>query len=440
MPVVQPNLTVPWGTETIQLSLPEHWHISGVLEPALIPPVVDVDCEILRSLNSPINAEPIRKLAKPGMKVVVVVDDASRPTPVWKIFPHILAELDAAGIERTSLTLLPAIGVHRGMDENELAQRVGIENFGGLNWHNPNCDGPNELAFLGTTSRGTPVWIDKTAAEADLILSIGCIEPHIIASFGGGYKNLIPGIAGRTTIAHNHAINCQPGTFNNVGCPIDKNPMRLDLEEGGRMIHAKVFIINAILDYQQKVVQIVAGDPISAHRDGVKTSSRLYGAKVEKPADIVITASHPMDLDFRQGVKALANTVRAVRPGGVLMCFIKAQEGTGVFGLANRKLPLGRGALKALSPLILPLVTKLKLKGMGEEDRFFLYFALQAMRRATLLVYAPTIPLDVQDRLVFVNFVDSPLRAVEEAKKRFPKQANVLVFPHGGITYPELLA
>ena len=94
------------------------------------------------------------------------------------------------------------------------------------------------------------------------------------------------------------------------------------------------------------------------------------------------------------------------------MTFVKAEEGTGVFGLANRKLPLGKAGLKYLSPLLLPLVPKLKLKGMGEEDRFFLYFALQAMRHATLLMYAPTIPAETQKNLVFVDFVQTSEDAI----------------------------
>jgi len=32
-------------------------------------------------------------------------------------------------------------------------------------------------------------------------------------------------------------------------------------------------------------------------------------------------------------------------------------------------------------------VPKLKIKGLSEEERLFLYFALQAMRRATLLYF-----------------------------------------------------
>jgi len=99
---------------------------------------------------------------------------------------------------------------------------------------------------------------------------------------------------------------------------------------------------------------------------------------------------------------------------------------------------LGKGALRLAAPLLLPLVPKLKLKGMGEEDKFFLYFALQAMQTATLLMYAPTIPASVQANLPFVDFVPSAPSAVERARQRYPASAEVLVFPQGGCTYPIL--
>jgi len=140
------------------------------------------------------------------------------------------------------------------------------------------------------------------------------------------------------------------------------------------------------------VVKIVAGDPVKAHRAGVEASSQLYGVPVKAAADIVITDSHPMDSDLRQGVKALANTVRALKPGGVIITLVRAEEGVGVFGLANTKLPLGRKALQFLAPVLLPLVPRLKIKGLGEEDRFFLYFALQACAGGICSSWRPRSP------------------------------------------------
>ena len=432
------QMKLPWGGDEVLLDLPESWHMSGVMEPAPRAGVQDTAVEVARSLGEPVESPRLRDLVEEETEVALVIDDLSRPTPLDQILPTVLEELERGGARPGDITLVTALGVHRPMTEEEVAARVGPLALDGLSWRNHDCDDVEGLIPLGVTKRGTPVLVNEGVARADLVVSVGCIEPHIIASFGGGYKNLIPGVAGRETIAHNHTLNCAPNTFNMVGQPIEGNPMRLDLEEAGRMVQSRIFIINAVLNSRQEVVQVVAGDPIEAHREGVRVSAGLYGAQVPALADIVITSSHPMDQDLRQGVKSLANTIRAVRPGGVHITLIRADEGVGVFGLADSDLPLGRRALRLLSPLLLRLVPRLKIKGLGEEDRFFLYFALQAMRHADLLLYAPTIPADVQARLPFVTFVDSVGDAVAAARRRFSGRAEVLAFPHGGITYPIL--
>jgi lactate racemase len=430
---------LPWGSEEMCLSLPAAWHVAGVLEPSLsLPALDDVDAEVARSLAHPIGSPRLREMVHGGMRIALVVDDGSRPTPVAQLLPAILRELEQGAVCADQITVVTALGLHRPMTKAEVAERIGEGQMAALRWENHDCDNPAGLTFLGTTSRGTPVYINKTVAAADLIISVGCIEPHIIASFGGGFKNLVPGVAGRATVAHNHSLNCTPDTFNMVGQPIERNPMRLDLEEAGQMLKRPVFIVNAVLNSNLRAVRVVAGAPVAAHRAGADVSASLYGLPVPQQADVVITDSHPMDQDLRQGVKALANTVRALKPGGVQITLVRASEGVGVFGLANRKLPLGAGALRRLAPLLVRLVPRLKLSGMGEEDRFFLYFALQAMQRGRLLIYGPTIPATVQGNLPFVEFVPTPEAAIAAAAQRFPKNAEVLIFPYGGVTYPIL--
>lgn len=432
------TVEIPWGEKTLPVSLPEEWELGGILEPSQRAALADAAAETERALSEPIGAMRLSAMVKPGARIALVIDDGSRPTPVARLLPAVLAELQRGGATLDQILVVPALGVHRMMTDDEVIQRLGGEWAAQLNWEHHDCDDPLRLADLGVTSRGTPVLINRSVAEADLIVSIGCIEPHIIASFGGGYKNLIPGVAGRATIAHNHGLNCTPDTFNMVGQPIERNPMRLDLEEGARKLKAPVFIVNAVLNSNLQPVAVVAGDPIAAHRAGTRISAGIYGVQVPGMADVLIAGSHPMDQDFRQGVKALANMVRGVRPGGVMLTLIRADEGVGVFGLANRKLPVGRRALKLLAPAILPLVPKLKLKSMGEEDRFFLYFALQGMLRADLLVYAPTIPEKIHENLPFVTFMPDVQAGIARARRRFPGKARVLVAPHGGMTYPIL--
>jgi nickel-dependent lactate racemase len=432
------SYSLPWGKERLPIDLPAGWEVKGYLEPAPIPGVQDAESEIIKSLTHPIGAPGLSSIYHPGMKVALLVDDSSRPTPIELLLPPVLAELERAGLVKDDLTLIPALGVHRAMTESEIAARIGRPSMAGLKWENPDCDDRERMINLGTTQRGTPVWINRTTAQADVIIALGCIKPHIIASFGGGYKSLVPGVAARETIAHNHALNCRPETYNMVGQPIERNPMRLDLEEAGKMVTGKVFIVNVVLNNALQIVRVVAGDPILAHREGAGFCASLYGVPIQDQADVVIVGSFPMDQDFRQGVTALANCTRAVRKGGVIITVVRADEGVGVFGLANQKLPVGQKGLKLLAPLLVRLVPRIKMRGLGEEDRFFLYFALQSMRLAGLRMVAPTIPPEVKGNLPFVTFDEDLDSAIQQARRRFPGDASVLIFPHGGTTYPAL--
>ena len=143
-----------------------------------------------------------------------------------------------------------------------------------------------------------------------------------------------------------------------VGRATAENPMRANLEEAARLVPARMFLVNAVLDSARRIIQVVTGDPIAAHRAGVETSARMNGVRIPDPADIVIASSHPMDQDLRQGVNALANTLRAVRPGGLHITCARAIEGGGGMGLAERRLPVGPRTLHALAPLLLRLVPR----------------------------------------------------------------------------------
>jgi len=431
------RVRVPWGRDEIELGLPPQWHVTTVA-PKAAEPVRDLEAAVRERLRAPIGCPALAELCGADTRVALVMDDGSRPTPIAEVLPTVLAELERAGVQRSSVTLVTALGLHRPMSQDEVVERAGERSLAGLRWENHDCDDRSRLVELGTTSRGTPVLINRTVAEADLVVCVGCIEPHLIAGFGGGAKNIVPGVAGRLTIGHNHALHTTPETFDGVGRAGDESPMRLDLEEAAGLLRPPVFIVNTVLNGSLDVVRVVCGHPVAAHREGIRTSAEVFAVRLESPADVVLTDSHPMDQDLRQGMKAIGNSIRAVRKGGVLIALIPAEEGVGEVGLAGGRRRLGRRALRLLAPILVRLVPRMPLKGMGEEDRFFLYFALQAMRRATLLLYAPTVPEEVRRGLPFAEFVESPAAAVARARSLVGETASVVVFPDGGATYPAL--
>ncbi|MBS1876736.1 MAG: nickel-dependent lactate racemase [Acidobacteria bacterium] len=426
-------MKLPWGADTIDVDLPPEWSVAGVFEPNPLPPAADPDEAVRQALCSPIGSPELVELARRAGKVAIVVDDLSRPTPARLLMTHIVAELEAAGLPRSAITVVTALGTHRAMSQDDLARKIGREWADTLAWENHNYADAARHTVLGTTRRGTPVALNSTVCAADLVILVGVIEPHVSASFGGGYKNLIPGVADARTIGATHTLNLTPATFNMTGRPCEENPMRLDLEEAGAMLRAPVFIVNVVLDRWLRVVRVVAGHPVRAHREGVKTCAALCGVRIPRLADVVLTTSYPMDIDLRQGLKAVANNIRAVRPGGMLINLVRAEEGAG--HMSGRKPPFGRATLKRLAPLLAPAVRYTR-SPEGEEFKFFTYFGLRMVRRYDVALYAPSVPKRATESIAFAHIVASFDELWPIARKKFPRRAEVIVVPAGGVTYP----
>ena len=431
------KVNVPFGKQgSLILSLPTNWEIIGICNPKPIKPCEDVQAEIHRALANPIGSPDLRELARGAKTVAVVVDDISRPTPIHLFFDHVLAELEAGGIDRDKITVLTGLGVHRPMTEDEIKSKIGASGANRYRVINHQFEMGDHLARLGVTSRGTEAYVHNVVAEADIVLSLGCIEPHVIAGFGGGYKNIFPGCAGKVTIAANHKLNTTPQTFNMVGSKPETNPMRCDLEECGSLLPGKVFIVNAVLDGSLRVVRIVAGHPVAAHREGIRTCQEIYGVQIPKQCDVLITCSHPMNIDLRQGFKALANTIHAVRPGGALLNLIAAEQGIGDMNLP-KKLHVSKKTVRTIARILSPILGRFTF-GMKEEDLFFIYFFMQVMKRNDLYIYSPNLPADIPERLPFLDIHNNIDAMLERAARTMPGNASVLVFPFGGVTYPIL--
>jgi lactate racemase len=75
-------LELPWGKEKLSLHLPGQWNLPGVMEPSSSLTPVKPGEEVEKSLAAPIGAPRLSEMIQPGMKIALVIDDESRPTPV----------------------------------------------------------------------------------------------------------------------------------------------------------------------------------------------------------------------------------------------------------------------------------------------------------------------------------------------------------------------
>lgn len=328
---------------------------------------------ILKSLKKPIGCPPLKKFVKEKKSILVVTDDFTRQTPLRKILPLLLNELKSANIKDNQIKILIASGTHRPMTKNELIDKFGKKIISGFKIYNHNWTDRAILTRINYTLYGKNIYVNRLAKESDFIVGIGSIVPHATTGFSGGGKIILPGICGRETVEDIHWKALEFEIKDILG--VYDSPMRRIIDYVACSVGLK-FIINVILDNSNRVVDIVAGDPIKAHREGVKTAKKVFGLRVSGLADIVVADAKPMDIDLRQAIKAVAASDLVVKKGGVIILIARCSEGVSAqfpefekYGFANpdglkRKIEEGKiqGKLMAYTLIAIGRIIKYKAK------------------------------------------------------------------------------
>jgi lactate racemase len=434
---------LPWGETEIEIELPADWRVIAEGQPKSVPACASVADEFARALSQPIGPIGVVPLAGRDFRakrIVIVVDDLTRPTPTHLFFPHLLRELELAGAMRENLLIVSALGVHRPMTAAEMERKVGRAGLEGLRWENHSAYDAANLVFLGVTRAGTKVYLNRRLAEADLVIGISSIEPHVLAGFGGGLKLLVPGCAGAETIANNHLCGASGSETAVVGADPEANPLRRDLEEAAGLLGKEVFLVNTVLNASQQIVRIFCGHPQLAHREGIQLARTIYAVPIPEPADVIITDSAPMDTDLRQSAKCIGNLLGAVKEGGTIMAFLRCSEGIGDFKISGRSLP--RPLLKALVRMMnrdemLGFLNRFR-RDLEVEEKFLALYGLQILKRNEVIAYAPTLTADQARKLGTFRIVAQPEEMVQRVATRAPRRATVAIFPRGGVTFPVL--
>lgn len=323
------KLDLKYGRKTIPLEMPEE-HLLGILQPEDISPVKDADAEVRRALKEPIGSPKLRELAAAGGKVLIAVSDASRPAPSHILLPPVLEELHAAGIEYGEVTIVFALGIHRSQTKPEKARLVGEDIFRKYRCIEHDTE---DCVCAGITSLGTRAEIFREALEADLLIATGNIEFHYFAGYSGGAKAVAPGLCSRATAAGNHkrftSRGCRPGN-------LEGNPLREELEEIAGMAGVN-FMVNAVLNGEQELLRVVAGDVYAAHREGARFLDRTARRVIDRQADIVVVSpgGYPKDMDLYQTHKAMEHALPALKEGGIMIVTGGCEEGLGVPAFAS---------------------------------------------------------------------------------------------------------
>lgn len=284
--------------------------------------------EIVRAaMARPIGSEHLSALAAGKRNCVIIISDHTRPVPSKDILPAMLAEL-RQGNPAIEITLLVATGCHRGTTKAELTEKLGEAIVASERIVVHDAADASANVEIGTLPSGAPLVIDRLAANADLLIAEGFIEPHFFAGFSGGRKSVLPGVCDRVTVLGNHCSRFIDSEFARAGI-LEGNPIHTDMLAAASMAKLK-YIVNVVIDEQKQTVAAFAGDPAQAHLAGC-AFLRQYCEVETEPADIVISTNGgaPLDQNVYQCVKGLSTAEAAAKPGGVLILLAECADGVG---------------------------------------------------------------------------------------------------------------
>ncbi len=417
-----------FGKTGIDISAPAAFDCA-VLECKSAAPLPDVNAAFNDALDHPLGSRPLVELARGKKTVAIVVCDITRPAPNSVTLPPILARLHQAGINRDGITILIATGLHRGATPTELEQILGPDIAKSYRVVSNDARARGQHRDLGTTKRGTPVFIHSDFVDADLRITLGFIEQHLMAGFSGGRKLVVPGVAAEATIKAIHSPRFMREPLATEGS-IDGNPLHAELLEIAHIAHHD-FILDVTLTRDRQISGVFAGDPVLAHAAGVRFLKESSLEQIDRAADLVITSASgfPLDLTFYQSVKAITAAQHLLKRGGRILVVAECAEGVGSEEFSKKLRSLQSFGTFLNETLHAPV----------EIDQWQLEKLAIASLSSNLFFYTPGVKSEDLG-LLRSQYFPSLEDAVSAATAGLPKGSKILLIPDGPYTFARVQA
>ena len=322
------HVDMKFGGGTLPLDV-EDSKILGVMLPNPKPALKNAMEEVRACLAAPEGTPPLESMlrSRAPKKLVIVVNDITRPTPYPVLLPPLMEAIAKAGIPDEHVTLVTATGIHdpHTPEQNELV--YGADICARYRVVSHNATDKAALVYKGKLPSGYDFWLNKLVDEADFLITLGVVMPHYFAGFSGGRKSILPGVVGKETVQKNHARMVE--LMDNLP-PIRQNPVSLEMIQAARTAGVD-FILNVVVDDSENLVKVVAGDLERAWYKAVEVSEAMYMVPIAGQADIAISAASgfPRDINLYQSQKALDHADRATKKGGTIVLVAECRDGYG---------------------------------------------------------------------------------------------------------------
>lgn len=323
------EVSFPYGKKRLNLFLPEDKTYIVESKPAIEvkPKSLSYVSEVI---DSPISSERLDVLVRRASRISILITDKTRATPIRELLLPVLEKISKIGFRKEEINIIVAPGLHEPHKYDDFIELMGKDIVDEYNVFSHDSDNAEELSYLGKTSYGTEVYVNKNVVNSDLVIGIGMIEPHFFAGYSGGRKLILPGVSGTKTVYQNHGYKMIAHPKADYGI-LQGNPIHEDMVEASKMVTSYKFIVHAIIDKNKKILDVVAGDVIDAHLEGVKKAEKHVSVTVPFKSDItfVTNGGYPLDRNLYQAVKGMKTAARVTKKKGVIIYVGECSDGVG---------------------------------------------------------------------------------------------------------------
>lgn len=419
------QVQLAYGRGRLPIEVPDS---ATVIMPEELPGLPHEQAAFTDAVRAPIGTPPLRDLVADTDRVAIVIADITRPSPSERLVPWILAEL--AHVPRENFVILNGTGSHRANTREELTQMLGAEIVETVRVVNHDGFDEAALRYLGRTSYGGEIWINREYLAADVHIATGFIEPHFFAGFSGGPKGIVPALAGIQTIMHLHNAT-MIGHPDSTWGRLAGNPVQGEIREAVALAPPE-FMVNVALNNRRQITAVWAGHYITAHEAGCRFVAEHATRPVDAPFDIVITTNsgYPLDQNLYQAVKGMSAAARIVRPGGAIVAAAECSDGIPDHGNFKQ--------LLQMRPTPDELLTLIEAPGFALYDQWEAQTQALVQRKAQVYLYSSLDPDTV--RRAMLTPISNIEAALGELLQRFGPNARIAVLPEGPQTVPYVAA
>jgi lactate racemase len=421
------NIDLKYGKTGLSLDLPGDIDVT-LIKKKTMPVLTNSEGAIKAAFANPVNCKTLHEEVKGCRSCCILICDITRPVPNGLILPPLIKELVDAGMGPDSITILVATGLHRPNEGEELRELVGSD------WVLDTVTVANHFArrdddheYVGTTSGGIEIRLDRRFVQADLRIVVGLVEPHFMAGYSGGRKIVAPGVAHEKTIRSFHCARVLED-FKAANCILEGNPLHVAQMEVVQMV-GRCLAVNTVINEDRHISFVNFGEIVASHLEAVSFVRPYAEIHLNTKFKTVVTTSagYPLDKTYYQTVKGMVGALEILEPGGNLIIVSACSEGMGSPDYAEAQLCLtDKGPERFLHGII--------EKKYAAIDEWQTEMQVKAMKRGNIFLYTEGLTKS-QQVLTGVTMIKSPLAAVIESVKT-QGDRRVAVIPEGPYAIP----